>query len=94
MKKEAESKCPICPKCGSKLVMATDAKCSFIRFIKEDGTVSTMPPIKQIDSSFEPSPYLLCRKHNCGFSYKVNSSSEHIAELDEWLSEHREHLWE
>lgn len=84
-----------CPKCGGDLALYVDVVCTHSKKIKKDGTLhKTMNYSTRGEAT--GAPYLKCEKPNCFFSYDVEHASKdiHIPEIDNWITEHLEEIYQ
>ena len=84
-----------CPECGGNLELYVDVICTHSKKIKNDGTLyKTVNYSTAGDAT--GAPYLKCEKYDCNFSYDVEHASGDtpIPELDNWISEHLEEIYE
>lgn len=84
---------PICPECGSPLIVSVDTIGTWSRKINKDGSLHKV--INRSSGQPNGPSFLECENRNCNFSYDTEHAShdEHNPSLDSWIEEHRMELW-
>lgn len=84
-----------CPVCGRDLELAVDECITISKKIRKNGELHKVTN-RSYRGDVVGAPYLKCESTKCNFSYDVERAShdERIKELDDWIQEHLEEIYE